>query len=70
MFREMHYMDRSSKALDLAEKMADRRRQALVAAARLPSTLHTNSGTAYLLLRNSRWELARYVGLIAKRLRK
>ena len=31
MFREMHYMDRNLRALDLAEKMAERRRQSLVA---------------------------------------
>jgi hypothetical protein len=41
-----------------------------VAAARLPWTLHATSGTRSRLVRNSRWELSRYVGLIAKRLRK
>jgi hypothetical protein len=29
MFREMHYMDRSMREMDLAEKMAERRRQSL-----------------------------------------
>ena len=29
MFREMHYMDRNFMAMDLAEKMAERRRQSL-----------------------------------------
>jgi hypothetical protein len=41
-----------------------------VAAARQPWTPHTTSRTASRLVRNSRWELSRYVGLIAKRLRK
>ena len=31
MFREMHQMDRSFRAMDLAEKMAERRRQSLAA---------------------------------------
>ena len=31
MFREMHYMDYNSKAMDLAEKMAERRRQSMAA---------------------------------------
>jgi hypothetical protein len=31
MFREMHYMDRTSREMDLAEKMAERRRQSLAA---------------------------------------
>ena len=31
MFREMQYVDRDLRALDLAEKMAERRRQALAA---------------------------------------
>jgi hypothetical protein len=31
MFKEMHYMDRNSRAMDLAEKMAERRNQALAA---------------------------------------
>ena len=34
MFREMHYMDRNMRAMDLAEKMAQRRRQSLSAASR------------------------------------
>jgi hypothetical protein len=29
MFREMHHMDHGSRAMDLAEKMAERRRQSL-----------------------------------------
>lgn len=41
-----------------------------VAAARLPWTPHTTSGTTLRLVGNSRWELSRYAGLIAKRLRK
>jgi hypothetical protein len=41
-----------------------------VAVARLPWTPHMISGTASRVLRNSRWELSRYMGLIAKRLRK
>ena len=41
-----------------------------VAAARLPWKPHTTSGKVSPLVRNSRWELSRYVGLIAKRLRK
>jgi len=32
MFREMHYMDRTSREMDLAEKMAERRKQSLAAA--------------------------------------
>jgi hypothetical protein len=31
MFREMHYMDRTSREMDLAEKMTERRRQSLAA---------------------------------------
>jgi hypothetical protein len=31
MFSEMQYMDRNLRAMDLAEKMAERRRQALAA---------------------------------------
>lgn len=31
MIREMHHMDRSMRVIDLAEKMAERRRQALAA---------------------------------------
>jgi len=31
MFREMHYADRNTRAMDLAEKMAERRRQSLAA---------------------------------------
>jgi hypothetical protein len=31
MFSEMRYMDRNLRAMDLAEKMAERRRQALAA---------------------------------------
>ena len=31
MFREMHYMDRTTREMDLAEKMAERRRQSLAA---------------------------------------
>jgi hypothetical protein len=31
MFREMHYMDRSFRAMDLAEKMAERSRRSLAA---------------------------------------
>ena len=38
MFREMHYMDRSLRATDLAEKMAERRVQSLVVAGK-PSRL-------------------------------
>jgi hypothetical protein len=34
MFREMHYMDRNMRAMDLAEKMAERRRQSLHVASR------------------------------------
>jgi len=34
MFREMHHMDRNSRAMDLAEKMAERRRQSLAATSR------------------------------------
>jgi hypothetical protein len=30
MFGEMHYMDSNFRAMDLAEKMAERRRQSLV----------------------------------------
>jgi hypothetical protein len=41
-----------------------------VAAARRPGTLRTNSRTASRLVRDARWELSRYVGLIAKPLRK
>jgi hypothetical protein len=29
MFREMHHMDRNLRAMDLAERMAERRRQSL-----------------------------------------
>src|SRR5215204_6364247 len=36
MFREMHHMDRTSRAMDLVEKMADRRRQSLAATSRPP----------------------------------
>ena len=36
MFKEMHYMDRSFRAMDLAEKMAERRRQSLAAASKPP----------------------------------
>jgi hypothetical protein len=36
MFKEMHYMDRSFRAMDLAEKMAERRAQSL-AGTRKPS---------------------------------
>ena len=36
MFREMHNMDRNLRAMDLAEKMAERRNQSL-AATRKPS---------------------------------
>jgi hypothetical protein len=31
MFREMHYADRNFRAMDLAEKIAERRRQSLAA---------------------------------------
>jgi hypothetical protein len=41
-----------------------------VAAARLPWTPRTTGGTASRLVRIARWELSRYVGLIAKRLQK
>jgi hypothetical protein len=34
MFSEMHYTDRSFRAMDLAEKMAERRRQSLAAASK------------------------------------
>jgi hypothetical protein len=34
MFREMHHMDHNTRAMDLAEKMAERRRQSLAAASR------------------------------------
>jgi hypothetical protein len=34
MFGEMHYMDRSMRAMDLAEKMAERRRQSLASASK------------------------------------
>ena len=34
MFREMHYMDRSMREMDLAEKMAERRRQSLATASK------------------------------------
>jgi hypothetical protein len=34
MFREMHYMDRTTREMDLAEKMAERRRQSLAAASK------------------------------------
>jgi len=34
MIREMHYMDRSFRAMDLAERMAERRRQSLAATSR------------------------------------
>ena len=34
MFREMHFMDRTSREMDLAEKMAERRRQSLAAASK------------------------------------
>jgi hypothetical protein len=34
MFREMHYMDGTSREMDLAEKMAERRRQSLAAASK------------------------------------
>jgi hypothetical protein len=34
MIREMHYTDRSFRAMDLAEKMAERRRQSIVAASK------------------------------------
>jgi len=34
MFREMHYMDRTSREMDLAETMAERRRQSLAAASK------------------------------------
>ena len=31
MFKEMHYADRNFRAMDLADKMAERRRQSLAA---------------------------------------
>ena len=34
MFREMHYMARRSRALDLAERMAERRTQSLAASSK------------------------------------
>ena len=34
MFREMHHMGCNSRAMDLAEKMAERRRQSLAATSR------------------------------------
>ena len=34
MFREMHYMDRGLRTLDLAEKIAERRRQSLAASSK------------------------------------
>ena len=36
MFREMHHADRNSRAMDLAEKMVERRRQSLTASSRPP----------------------------------
>jgi hypothetical protein len=35
MFTEMHHADRTYRAMDLAEKIADRRRHALVARTRI-----------------------------------
>ena len=35
MFMEMRYMDRSMRAMDLAEEMAERRRQSLATASKL-----------------------------------
>ena len=46
MIREMHHMDRSMRVIDLAEKMAERRRQSLVA----PSKPSRRSRTARMLL--------------------
>ena len=37
MFREMHHMDRGVRARDLAEKMAQRRRQSLAVTSRFSS---------------------------------
>ena len=34
MFREMHHMDRTAREMDLAEKVAERRRQSLAAASK------------------------------------
>jgi hypothetical protein len=34
MFREMHHVDRNFRAMDLAEKLAERRRQSLAAASK------------------------------------
>ena len=36
MFSEMHHMDRTTREMDLAEKMAERRRQSLAAASKPP----------------------------------
>lgn len=36
MFREMHHVDRSFRAMDLAEKMTERRRQSLAATSKSP----------------------------------
>jgi hypothetical protein len=34
MFREMHYMDRTTREMDFTEKVAERRRQSLAAASK------------------------------------
>ena len=52
MFREMHYMDRTSREMDLAEKMAERRRQSLAAASK-PSRKARMAGMLFALAGSS-----------------